>query len=217
MSLRINEIFYSLQGEGLYAGVPTVFIRLQGCNVGCTWCDTKKSWDPKKGDATWSIDHIVTAAEFRRNKKGERHACITGGEPLQSDIYILEDLCARLQRLNYTVSLETSGVAGDSADLFTVLEGFDHITLSPKSHVPFDAYRSTFLKAHVIKTVVCTHMDITRALDLREKAAPEVLHYLQPVYSETEVNPTAQKLCVDACLDHGFRLSTQLHKILRIP
>ena len=75
---RIAECFYSIQGEGVTVGHPAVFIRLQGCSVGCQWCDTKYSWDPESGRDVALDDLIDEASGFSC-----RHAVITGGEPLK--------------------------------------------------------------------------------------------------------------------------------------
>lgn len=100
--LRITEIFYSLQGEARDSGYPTVFIRLTGCPLRCTYCDTTYSFE---GGTRFSLETIVeTVKSF-----GEqiRHICVTGGEPLAQPncLPLLRTLCDE----GYTVSLETSG------------------------------------------------------------------------------------------------------------
>lgn len=98
--LKINEIFYSIQGESTYAGNPTLFIRTTGCNLRCTYCDTKYSYD--QGEMT-SFEKILRAV---KDSEAE-YICFTGGEPLlQKDIHrLIHILCDQ----NYKVSLETSG------------------------------------------------------------------------------------------------------------
>jgi 7-carboxy-7-deazaguanine synthase len=100
VSLKINEIFYSIQGESLLAGKPTVFVRTAACNLRCTYCDTRYSfWQGK----VITLDAILT--EVRRHET--RYVCLTGGEPLgQRGIY---PLMQRLLDEKYTVSLETNG------------------------------------------------------------------------------------------------------------
>ncbi|MBM4296158.1 MAG: 7-carboxy-7-deazaguanine synthase QueE [Deltaproteobacteria bacterium] len=75
--MRISEIFYSIQGEGRLAGVPSIFIRTSGCNLRCRWCDTPyTSW---QADGTiWSVEKIIGEVA----KHPTRHVVITGGEPL---------------------------------------------------------------------------------------------------------------------------------------
>lgn len=98
--LKINEIFYSIQGETTYAGLPTVFVRTTGCNLRCTYCDTKYSY--YEGDRQ-SLDEILRQIESHKTP----YVCITGGEPLlQKEVHELMNLlCDR----EYRVSLETSG------------------------------------------------------------------------------------------------------------
>ena len=100
MSLRLTEIFHSLQGEAARTGLPTVFIRLTGCPLRCTWCDTTYSFT---GGEAASIDSIL--AEVR--KYSARQVCVTGGEPLAQKECpaLLSALCDA----GYDVSLETSG------------------------------------------------------------------------------------------------------------
>src|SRR6202034_2771105 len=92
--MKISEIFYSIQGEGILAGVPSVFVRTSGCNLRCTWCDTPyTSWNPEGRDYT--VDEIVAdvlqtragrAAAVTPNS-GHRltHVVVTGGEPMIAD------------------------------------------------------------------------------------------------------------------------------------
>lgn len=98
--LRLTEIFYSLQGEAVDSGWPTVFVRLTGCPLRCTWCDTTYSFE---GGERWSLDSIVNQVQ----SYGVKHVCVTGGEPLAQPncLPLLNMLC----NAGLTVSLETSG------------------------------------------------------------------------------------------------------------
>jgi 7-carboxy-7-deazaguanine synthase len=99
-SLKINEIFYSIQGESLLAGKPTVFVRTSTCNLRCTWCDTRYSfWQGK----VMPIDDILVEVKKHRTQ----YVCLTGGEPLGQKAILL--LMQKLLTENYTVSLETNG------------------------------------------------------------------------------------------------------------
>src|SRR5215471_11975983 len=76
-SLKVSEIFYSIQGEGMLAGAPSVFIRLSGCNLRCSWCDTPyTSWRPEGEDRT--LEDVFAAVRKRR----AAHVVVTGGEPM---------------------------------------------------------------------------------------------------------------------------------------
>lgn len=98
--LKINEIFYSIQGETTYVGLPTVFVRLTACNLRCTYCDTKYSY--YEGDMKTQESLIEEIASHKA-----QYVCITGGEPLlQKEVHpLMKDLCDR----GYKLSLETSG------------------------------------------------------------------------------------------------------------
>ncbi len=100
----INEIFYSLQGEGFLAGVASVFVRLAGCPLRCRWCDTKYAWDHAAGDR-YTIAEIVHAVQ----QWPCRHVVITGGEPMiDSD---LPELVRLLKAAELHVTIETAGIA----------------------------------------------------------------------------------------------------------
>ncbi|MCB0414756.1 MAG: radical SAM protein [Bdellovibrionales bacterium] len=98
--MKINEIFYSIQGESGYIGYPTVFVRTSGCHLRCTYCDTQYAYHEGQKQ---SVDDILTEIQ----KFPAQYICITGGEPLlQNEVY---SLMKKLCDLNYKVSLETSG------------------------------------------------------------------------------------------------------------
>jgi len=108
--MRISEIFYSLQGEGFLAGVPSVFVRLAGCPLRCRWCDTKYAWDQTAG-AHYSIETIVRTVQQHQSK----FVVITGGEPMiNPDMSIKSDLSQLVQKLkscNKHITIETVGIA----------------------------------------------------------------------------------------------------------
>jgi len=105
-TLRINEIFYSLQGEGKTVGLPTTFIRLTGCPLRCAYCDTEYAF---YGGETKSIDDILQKVA----QLGARYINVTGGEPLAQKR--VHDLMSQLCDAGYHVSLETSGALDVSA------------------------------------------------------------------------------------------------------
>ena len=91
--LPLVEQFHSLQGEGYHAGKSAFFVRLAGCNVGCSWCDTKHSWDDKKYPSI-SIKKIIESIKIAR-EKGASFCVITGGEPLQHN---LDNFCKAIKK-----------------------------------------------------------------------------------------------------------------------
>ena len=102
--MRINEIFYSLQGEGFLAGVPSVFVRLAGCPLRCRWCDTKYAWSKEAG-RRYSIDQIVRAMR----QWPCRFSVITGGEPMVEPD--LPQLVGQLKAAGKHITIETTGIA----------------------------------------------------------------------------------------------------------
>lgn len=124
LSLPVVETFHSLQGEGLHAGRSAFFIRLAGCSVGCSWCDTKHSW-PAAAHGQRSLGDL-SAEALAAAGAGAAFVVITGGEPLEHD---LDPLCAALEQAGLPLHLETSGTAPLSGR-------FAWITLSPKAHRP---------------------------------------------------------------------------------
>jgi 7-carboxy-7-deazaguanine synthase len=100
--MKISEIFYSIQGEGMLAGVPSVFVRTSGCNLRCTWCDTPyASWKPVGNDLP--INAILADVRLRRGT----HVVVTGGEPMIQDEIVR--LTERLKELGVHITIETAG------------------------------------------------------------------------------------------------------------
>jgi 7-carboxy-7-deazaguanine synthase len=112
----INEIFYSLQGEGSLVGVPSVFVRLAGCPLRCTWCDTKYAWGASAGE-----DMSIEAVKAKVLAFEVRHVVVTGGEPLVNDELIA--LIDAIGDPSLHITIETSGieyVAGLACDLMSI-------------------------------------------------------------------------------------------------
>jgi 7-carboxy-7-deazaguanine synthase len=102
--LRVAEIFRSVQGEGLWAGTPSVFVRVSGCNLRCVWCDTPyASWSPE--GPVMSVDEIVSRVSELRD--GADHVVLTGGEPMLFDPIV--PLAERLKDDGMTITVETAG------------------------------------------------------------------------------------------------------------
>jgi 7-carboxy-7-deazaguanine synthase len=118
-ALPINELFYSLQGEGRLAGVPTAFVRTSGCNLRCWFCDSyHTSWEPTH--ATLSVDDIVKEVQSHDDA---HHVVLTGGEPLIHDE--ADILLERLADLGYHITVETNGTIHRDAPI-------DLASISPK-------------------------------------------------------------------------------------
>jgi 7-carboxy-7-deazaguanine synthase len=190
---EINEQFFSVQGEGHWAGTPAWFVRLQGCEIGCPWCDSKSTW--KRGAKRFALADIVRGIPY-----DARHVVITGGEPFEQDIRRLQ---AALHREGRRVQVETSGCY----DVY----GPDWITVSPKFFKPLS--KQALKRADEIKQVVVSADDITR---LQSDVLPYVNQFV-PVFLQPVSNGSrALKLCIDACKRYGYRLSLQTHKLIGI-
>lgn len=211
--IHVNDIYASVQGEGYMTGTPMVVLRLQGCKVGCTWCDTKQTWSiegkPRKimENALGENDDFAIAGENRIaamcreiGGKNIRWVMLTGGEPCEQDI---QALVAQLHKVGFKVCLETSGTQPIPED-----SDIDWICVSPKfQFIP--PLPESLAIAHEVKFVVCKQADIDQyALLLRDLYSKGRVISLQPVAGSR----AAKAICIDACLQHGFNLSIQMHK-----
>ncbi|PHM27969.1 7-carboxy-7-deazaguanine synthase QueE [Xenorhabdus budapestensis] len=222
MIYPINEMFQTLQGEGVFTGVPSVFIRLQGCPVGCSWCDTKHTWE-KEADKQQPMENILVKSQdsdiwgvatprqiinlFIRQGYTARHVVITGGEPC---LYDLRSLTETLEREGYQCQIETSGTHAIYCSDKT------WVTVSPKVKMRggYKVLPDAMKRANEIKHPVGRERDI-EALDellamLNEGNAPIIA--LQPISQKEE----ATRLCIETCIARNWRFSMQTHKYLNI-
>ena len=195
---KVNEIFYSLQGEGFWTGTPMVFVRLSGCNLKCPFCDTDHS-----AFQEMTAGEIVKAASSAGNAC--RRICLTGGEPsLQAD----EALLKAFHEAGYTVHMETNGTR-------EVPAGVDWVTLSPKNQVPGLKGAGTVVlkKADEVKLVFAPGVDPAAWASF-----PATWHFLQPCDVADPVrNREILRLTVEYIQLHpSWRLSLQTHKFLGI-
>jgi 7-carboxy-7-deazaguanine synthase len=139
--MKLSELFYSIQGEGKLAGVPSVFVRTSGCNLRCTWCDTPyASWNPEGEDVP--IERIVErVADYP-----SRYVVITGGEPMIMPDVV--ELCASLKERGYHVTMETA------ATVFAPVV-IDLASLSPKlaNSTPHEREDGRFAAAHEVHRI----------------------------------------------------------------
>lgn len=197
--LPLAEIFYSLQGEGSRTGQATVFVRVAGCSLACSFCDT--DFRPRR---EMTIAEVATEV----NGFGARWVCLTGGEPtLYNEV---GNLCHALKDAGYQLQIETNGMFARPS------WGLDHITVSPKETEGGRVDTWYYEHAAEFKYVVDTEADVARAL-----ANPTAGHsggpllYIQP----NALNPNAIRLCIAAVTANPdrLRLSLQTHKLLQIP
>ncbi len=199
--MRVLEIFNSLQGEGVWSGIPMTFVRLAGCNapqvgLGCVrWCDTPGSWDPSAGRA-------MSPAEIADRVSLPR-VCVTGGEPLLQGEE-LRVLASILRAGGARIHLETNGTLPLPAGL-----ALDWVTVSPKP--PAYTVSPGIERVDEIKVVVQKNLqaDVVEALAATH---PEALVSLQPEAGEA---PGSTLQAIELVMAHPhWRLSLQLHKLL---
>jgi 7-carboxy-7-deazaguanine synthase len=209
-SLRIVEIFDSLQGEGYWTGVPMTFVRLAGCNAPdlglwcCRWCDTPKSWDPA-GGVEIDVLHILDRLWLPR-------LCLTGGEPLLQVDSAAELVIAAHGR-GVRVHLETNGTIDPGPLLGAAVSGFGWSTVSPK---PPDYLIAAGWKGLVdeIKLVADAGLDAGTA-ELLAEAHPGAIICIQP---EAGAGAESVERAVALVMSHPeWRLSLQTHKMLGLP
>jgi 7-carboxy-7-deazaguanine synthase len=210
--LKMSEIFFSVQGEGLRAGMPCVFVRLHGCGLRCTYCDTPYALDHRVGGVWMSFERIRAEIE----KHPTRFVEFTGGEPLeQPEVHVL---IRELLDEGYTVAVETGGhidIAGADPRLVVImdlktpdsgmmkrnrLENIEHL----RPH-------------HEVKFVCASHEDyewareIIRTHDLTSRVAAVLI---SPVFGRIEPVELVNRILEDG-LDVRFQL--QLHKFIWDP
>ncbi len=206
--MKINEIFKSIQGESSFTGLPTVFVRLTGCNLRCQWCDTKYAYDE-------AVDLTVDEVIGRVNAFGLQFVQITGGEPLfQGDVY---ELMNRLLISGYKVSLETNG----SMDLSSVDKRVVKIIdiKCPSSGESGQMYFNNLnylLKSDEIKFVIKDRDDYNWAKGIidRHNLIERCNVLISPVYGEMEPRQLAEWILED---NLNVRLQIQLHKLIWHP
>jgi 7-carboxy-7-deazaguanine synthase len=195
--LPVMEHFYTIQGEGFYSGRAAYFVRLGGCDVGCTWCDVKESWN-KDAHPKYTVEEIVSWIV-----DANASLCvITGGEPLMHDLSLLT---AALKAKNIQVNIETSGTSPISGTL-------DFITFSPKR---FKKPLAEFYdKAGELKVIIAHNNDIRWAEEHADKINKDCILYLQPEWSNEK---EMLNLIIPYVKENPkWRISLQTHKYMNI-
>ncbi|MBX3102401.1 MAG: 7-carboxy-7-deazaguanine synthase QueE [Bacteroidetes bacterium] len=191
------EHFYTLQGEGAWAGTAAYFIRLGGCDVGCHWCDVKESW-PVGAHPHLAVKELVAAVLATPC----RRVVVTGGEPLMHDCTALTQV---LRAAGCTLAIETSGA-------YPLSGSWDWICFSPKK---FKApLPEIYPQAHELKIVVYNLHDLAWAETHARQVNSRCKLYLQPEWSRQE----SAGWIVDYVKAHPhWQISLQTHKFLDIP
>lgn len=212
------EIFETVEGEGTRAGFPTVFVRLFGCNLRCTWCDTKYSYPPAEAENVMTIAEIISKVQTYRS----RHICLTGGEPLLygEKSLALIDALAELEQVD-DLHIETNG----AIDLALFVER----VASPKVRYIMDfklpdsgemeqMVMSNFAllrEQDELKFVIGSEHDFRTAVEVLEQHPTKALPMFSPVW-ETMPPRKLVELMLDAGLSK-VKLNMQLHKIIWDP
>jgi organic radical activating enzyme len=196
--LPVMEHFYTLQGEGFHQGKAAYFIRLGGCDVGCTWCDVKESWDASKHP---KLDAAILKEEIK--KTPAEIVVVTGGEPL---MYDLEDLTKELQSAGLKTHIETSGA-------YPLSGTWDWICVSPKK---FKAPLPEILpRAHELKIIIFNKSDFDWAEKYASLVSSSCKLYLQPEWDKAAV---MTPLIIEFIKQNpAWEFSLQLHKYIHVP
>lgn len=217
--MKISEIFYSIQGEGMLAGVPSVFVRTSGCNLRCVWCDTPyTSWAPEGQNL--SLEEILEqTARFSCS-----HVVVTGGEPMIAPEIV--PLTGRLRESGVHITIETAGT------VFAPV-ACDLMSLSPKlrNSIPFDRengrwaaqhdrlrYQPDVLRrlmtdyAYQLKFVVSEPGDLEEIQQMyTEVGADRSRVVLMPEGTDRETLRERSLWLAEICKEYGFRLGPRLH------
>jgi len=217
----INEIFYSIQGEGFLAGVPSVFVRLAGCPLRCRWCDTKYAWDPMDGQEQSITEIVPTVRQWPC-----KFVVITGGEPMiNSD---LPQLVNQLKDLGKHITIETAGIAfiqDLSCDLMSISPKLSNSTPSdPAIASSHEASRLNLAALrdlinnynYQIKFVVNSHADLEEISQVLEKVGnvdPKKV-MLMPQAATREELLAKSHLVAEMCKSSGFAFCQRLQILL---
>lgn len=196
--LPLVEEFFTLQGEGYHTGKAAYFIRLGGCDVGCSWCDTRFSWDQglfPLVETSVIVQHVIDS--------GADSVVVTGGEPL---MWNLDTLCKKLKDSNISTYIETSG-----SQLLSGL--WDWICLSPKKNLP--PVGDICSKADELKVIIEDESDFVWAEKYRKMVNIDCKLFLQPEWSNSSL---VIPLIVEYVKKNpDWRISLQAHKYMHIP
>jgi len=218
--MRIAEIFHSIQGEGLLAGVPSVFVRTSGCNLRCHWCDTPyASWKPEGPEM--SVEQILRKVE----EWNCSHVVLTGGEPMIAPD--LPALAAGLKKAGKHITIETAATippGGIACDLASLSPKLSNSTPPPERDAAWSKkHEATRLQPAVIaewiqkydfqlKFVVATEKDLAEIKTLLSRLPPVPFHQilLMPEGIDAQILASRAPWLVEICKREGFRYCPRL-------
>ncbi len=198
MKLPVMEEFYTLQGEGYNMGKAAYFVRIGGCDVGCSWCDSKESWNESLFPP---VDVNLIIENIRRS--GADTVVVTGGEP---SLYPLDYFTEKLVSYGIITMVETSGA-------HELTGKWDWICLSPKKYSPPKG--SIYNKVNELKVIIKNKSDIEWAELNSELVSSKVHLFLQPEWSNIpKIMPVLTEYIMNT---PKWRMSLQSHKYMGIP
>ncbi len=217
--MKIAEIFYSIQGEGILLGMPSVFVRTSGCNLRCTWCDTPyTSWQPE--GQNMSIEEV--AGEVSRFPAS--HVVVTGGEPMISPEIV--ELTSKLRQAGLHITVETAGTSfmPVACDLMSISPKLANSTPRERENGRWAAqherlrYQPDVLKRlmtdyeYQLKFVVAAAEDLVEIGRMQaELGAPKEKVLLMPEGVNSEVLRERGGWLAEICKERGYRYSPRLH------
>jgi 7-carboxy-7-deazaguanine synthase len=232
--LHINEVYPSIQGEGVFAGEPTIFVRTQGCSLRCVWCDTpyglpfgEKATEIGEGEfhtPLQVLDRVILASEG----KAYHHVCLTGGDPLQQNNVSLLAFLKLAVQAGFTITIETGGHI-PTVKYIELAKEFGRIYLCVDYKLPCSGMNekmkssafSTLREEDSIKFVVGSKDDFDEAmlfLDHQRENKVKALALFSPVWdSELSVRELANLVMKLPKFFAPARLSLQLHKLIWEP
>jgi 7-carboxy-7-deazaguanine synthase len=217
--MKVSEIFFSIQGEGSLAGVPSVFVRLSGCNLRCVWCDTPyTSWNPEGREM--GIEEILRQV----NGYAATHAVLTGGEPMIFSESVA--LTRGLKEAGLHVTVETAGTVYQQVvcDLMSISPKLGNSTPLEREggrwavphdrlrHQPEVLRRLTTEYAYQLKFVVAAPEDMEEIERIvKEIGADPARVVLMPEGIDAQALRDRARWLAELCKRHGFRYSPRLH------
>lgn len=217
-TLDVHSVFYTIQGEGPYCGLPAIFVRLAGCNLQCPGCDTDYTSTRRRMSVAVLRTEIDELKEDEYPDAPRPLVVITGGEPFRQNI---TPLCASLIRGRYFVQVETNGTLPPSQDFPEAVS----IVCSPKTGKINEelGHRVSALK-YVVKAGLVVPRDGLPIRALDHACSPSVAKppdgYAGPIYiqpmdeNNTVLNRKNMQAAIRSCMEHGHTLQVQVHKII---
>jgi len=214
VEIKLSGIFHSIQGEGLNTGVPMTFVRLYGCNLQCSWCDTGYSPEARADALVKDISHNYTTTIGEVIKEVDKFGCpnviITGGEPFFQPNQLYQLIIALRAQKGCRIIMETNGTITHPL-VSSIIKHIDYMSVSPKMGTNWEEVYID--NASEVRCAVSSLEDIIRydrGLDIMDYKGPRLL-------SPIDVSPDNTKIVVDFLKSSGgnnWRASVQLHKLV---